>query len=61
MADQKQIVKVNKSDNNCLKPLLNNVLEVLNPDIITLMSKSWRILPIDVAIFTTFFQKIKFT
>ena len=61
MADNNKIMKVTKFAKNGLEQLLDNVLEVLSPDMTTLISKSWRKLPIDVATFSTFFQKINFT
>ena len=61
MADNNKIMKVTKFAKNGLKLLLDYVLEVLSQDMTTLISKSWRKLPIDVATFSTLFQKINFT
>ena len=60
MADYNKIMKVTKFAKNGLKLLLDNVLEVLSPDMTTLIPKSWRKLPIDVATFSTFFSKNQF-
>ena len=57
MADNKKFMKITKFAKNGLKLMLDNVLEVLSPDMFTLISKSWRKLPIDVATFSTFFFK----
>ena len=54
-------MKVTKVAKNNLKLQQDKILEALSPDMTTLISTSWKKLPLDVTTFSTFSQKIIFT